>query len=70
MTLKAVDIVQDRHADRGWVVMSEAASIVKQMHNLDYDRALGELLELDDTIRATTGHLERKFSSQRTTVTA
>ena len=23
------------------------------MHVLDYDRALGELLELDDTIRAT-----------------
>lgn len=27
------------------------------MHVLDYDRALGELLELDDTIRAT---MERK----------
>lgn len=28
------------------------------MHTLDYDRALGELLELDDTIKATIEHLE------------
>jgi alkaline phosphatase len=30
------------------------------MHALDYERALGELLELDDTVRATFKHLERK----------
>lgn len=29
-----------------------------QMHVLDYDRALGELLELDDTVRATLKHLQ------------
>lgn len=28
------------------------------MHVLDYDRALGELLELDDTIKATMEHLK------------
>jgi arylsulfatase A-like enzyme len=28
------------------------------MHLLDYERALGELLELDDTIRATIAHLK------------
>lgn len=28
------------------------------MHALDYDRALGELLELDDTVRATLAKLE------------
>lgn len=28
------------------------------MHVLDYDRALGELLELDDTIQAT---MEREY---------
>ena len=38
--------------------MSEAASVDKQMHTLDYDRALGELLELDDTIKASISHLE------------
>ena len=37
--------------------MSEAASIDKQMHVLGYDRALGELLELDDTVKATISHL-------------
>ena len=29
------------------------------MHVLDYDRALGELLELDDTVKATMEYLER-----------
>jgi arylsulfatase A-like enzyme len=28
------------------------------MHVLDYERALGELLELDDTIRGTIAHLK------------
>lgn len=52
MTLKAIDILQTRSCDKGWFLMSEAASIDKMMHVLDYDRALGELLELDDTIKA------------------
>lgn len=43
--------------DAGWFLMSEAASIDKQMHTLDYDRALGELLELDDTVRASIDYL-------------
>ncbi|KAJ6120515.1 hypothetical protein N7523_004795 [Penicillium sp. IBT 18751x] len=58
MTLKAIDVLQERHDDQGWFLMSEAASIDKQMHTLDYDRALGELLELDDTVRATIEKLE------------
>ena len=58
MTLKAIDILQARSPDKGWFLMSEAASIDKQMHTLDYDRALGELLELDDTIKATLAHLD------------
>lgn len=58
MTLKAVDILHERGGDKGFFLMSEAASIDKQMHALDYDRALGDLLELDDTVRATVAHLE------------
>lgn len=61
MTLKAIDILNTRSTsdgDKGWLIMSEAASIDKQMHTLDYDRALGELLELDDTIKASISHLE------------
>jgi alkaline phosphatase len=57
MTLKAIDILHARGGEKGFFMMSEAASIDKQMHTLDYDRALGDLLELDDTIKATTAKL-------------
>lgn len=53
MTLKAIDVLHTRGGKQGFFLMSEAASIDKQMHSLDYDRALGDLLELDDTVRAT-----------------
>lgn len=53
MTVKAVEILHQRGGERGFFMMSEAASIDKQMHSLDYDRALGDLLELDDTVKAT-----------------
>lgn len=58
MTLKALEILYTRHPEDGFFLMSEAASIDKQMHLLDYDRALTELLELDDTIKATKAYLE------------
>ncbi|KAI9833678.1 MAG: hypothetical protein M1826_006769 [Phylliscum demangeonii] len=58
MTLKAIDILETRNEANGWFLMSEAASIDKQMHTLDYDRALGDLLELDDTIKATIAKLK------------
>ncbi|KAI9158731.1 Alkaline phosphatase H [Paramyrothecium foliicola] len=57
MTLKAVDILNTRGGEKGFFLMSEAASVDKQMHAMDYDRALGDLLELDDTIRATVDKL-------------
>lgn len=60
MTLKAIDILQARTKKKeGWFLMSEAANIDKMMHNFDYDRALGELLELDDTIRGSIAHLKK-----------
>ncbi|KAI0513242.1 alkaline phosphatase [Xylaria bambusicola] len=58
MTLKAIDILHKRGGDKGFFLMAEGASIDKQMHALDYDRALGDLLELDDTVRATIAHLK------------
>jgi alkaline phosphatase len=58
MTLKAIDILHERGGKKGFFLMSEAASIDKQMHSLDYDRALGDLLELDDTIGATIEKLK------------
>ena len=58
MTIKALEILHTRNPENGFFLMSEAASIDKQMHTLDYDCALGELLELDDTIKATLHYLE------------
>ncbi|KAJ2969087.1 hypothetical protein NUW58_g10072 [Xylaria curta] len=63
MTLKAVDILHKRGGNKGFFLMSEGASIDKQMHALDYDRALGDLLELDDTVRATVAHLKALTAS-------
>lgn len=71
MTIKAIDILNTRakaDGDSGFMLMSEAASIDKQMHILDYDRALGELLEFDDTIRATLQHLKDIGEDGRTLV--
>ena len=59
MTLKAIDILAKRHSKEGRFLMSEAASIDKQMHTLDYDRALGDLLELDDKVKATVVKLQQ-----------
>jgi alkaline phosphatase len=58
MTVKAVEVLHERGGKKGFFLMSEAASIDKQMHSLDYDRALGDLLELDDTVRATIEKLK------------
>ncbi|OIW30378.1 alkaline phosphatase [Coniochaeta ligniaria NRRL 30616] len=58
MTLKAIDVLHQRGGDKGFFLMSEAASIDKQMHVLDYDRALGDLLELDDAVQATIAKLK------------
>ena len=68
MTLKAIDILHERHSDEGWILMSEAASIDKQMHTLDYDRALGDLLELDDTVKATFAKLHELGNERETLV--
>ncbi|GAB7366632.1 hypothetical protein MBLNU230_g8616t1 [Neophaeotheca triangularis] len=68
MTLKAIDTLAARAGDEGWLIMSEAASIDKQMHSLDYDRALGELLELDDTIKASLARLEELGCKDETLV--
>ncbi|KAI1913592.1 hypothetical protein LOZ53_005326 [Ophidiomyces ophidiicola] len=70
MTLKAVDILHTRSnkSKDGWFLMSEAASIDKQMHSLDYDRALGELLEFDDTIKATIEKLRAMGELENTLI--
>ncbi|KAF5018712.1 hypothetical protein F66182_9296 [Fusarium sp. NRRL 66182] len=68
MTLKAIDVLSTRGKEKGFFLMSEGASIDKQMHALDYDRALGDLLEFDDTIRATVEKLEKLGILQETLI--
>ncbi|KAK0652030.1 alkaline-phosphatase-like protein [Cercophora newfieldiana] len=68
MTLKAIDVLHNRGGKKGFFLMSEAASIDKQMHALDYDRALGDLLELDDTIQATIEKLKKMGILQDTLI--
>lgn len=68
MTLKAIDVLHVRGGNKGFFLMSEAASIDKQMHSLDYDRALGDLLELDDTVSATIAKLTALGELQNTLI--
>ncbi|SGZ22116.1 BQ5605_C022g09432 [Microbotryum silenes-dioicae] len=70
MTLKALDILVTRSKvnNTGFMLMSEAASIDKQMHIADYDRALGELLELDNTVKATINHLDKLGELENTLI--
>lgn len=68
MTVKAVEILAERGGDKGFFLMSEGASIDKQMHALDYDRALGDLLELDDTITATIAKLKELGEFENTLI--
>ncbi|KAF3318252.1 hypothetical protein TWF173_008986 [Orbilia oligospora] len=74
MTLKAIDILHTRskadkrHSSQGWFLMSEAASIDKMMHLLDYDRALGDLLEFDDTIKASIEKLKELGELSKTLI--
>lgn len=68
MTLKAIDILHERGGDKGFFMMSEAASVDKQMHVLDYDRALGDLLELDDTVNATIAKLRAMGELENTLI--
>ncbi|KAJ3093950.1 hypothetical protein HDU96_001910 [Phlyctochytrium bullatum] len=51
MTLKAIEVMEKRCTD-GYYLMAEAASVDKQMHPIDFDRGLADLLELDDTVKA------------------
>ncbi len=70
MALKAIDVLHARGGSKGFIMMSEAASIDKPMHTLDYGRALGDLLELDDTVKATIERLGAMGELNQTLVIA
>ncbi|KAJ3218260.1 hypothetical protein HDU67_006233 [Dinochytrium kinnereticum] len=59
MTMKAIEVMEKRCKD-GYFLMSEAASIDKQMHPIDFDRGLADLLELDRTVQAVVDHDTKK----------
>ncbi|KAG0216766.1 hypothetical protein BGX33_012185 [Mortierella sp. NVP41] len=59
MVIKGLEVLDKRHRKEGWFMMAEAASVDKMMHPLDYDRALADLLELDNTIGKTKEWLKR-----------
>ncbi|KAH7057752.1 alkaline-phosphatase-like protein [Linnemannia elongata] len=59
MVIKGLEVLDKRYRKEGWFMMAEAASVDKMMHPLDYDRALADLLELDNTIGKTKDWLKR-----------
>ncbi|KAI8911682.1 alkaline-phosphatase-like protein [Gorgonomyces haynaldii] len=54
----------------GFYLMAEAASIDKHLHAMDYDRAVGELLELDRTVKATSEWAKKNGDNTGIIVTA
>ncbi|KAL5596883.1 uncharacterized protein BROUX77_006831 [Berkeleyomyces rouxiae] len=72
ITSKAIEIMTARSKDKGFFLMAEAASIDKQIHTLDCDRALGDLLELDDVVSRTIDQLKKLgiFEDTQIVVTA
>lgn len=52
MTMKAIEIMSNnpKCSDGFWMLV-EAATIDKEMHAMDYDRGLADLLELDRTVK-------------------
>ncbi|KAI8854226.1 alkaline-phosphatase-like protein [Chytridium lagenaria] len=59
MTMKAIEVMDKKCSD-GWFLMSEAASVDKQMHPIDFDRGLADLLELDMAVQAVVDYDEKK----------
>lgn len=55
MTLAALDVLNQN--ENGFYLMVEAAGIDKSLHPLDADRALADLIEFDNAVRAAIGWL-------------
>ncbi|KAI8374235.1 alkaline-phosphatase-like protein, partial [Radiomyces spectabilis] len=59
MTIKALETLKKRGGKDGFFLMSEAASVDKQLHVFDFPRAWAELIELDVTIQKTVEWLKK-----------
>ena len=60
MTLKALEVLKKRGGDDGFFLLSEAASVDKMVHYLDFPRAYADLIEMDMTIKKTVEWLKVK----------
>lgn len=68
MTLSALEVLHRRGGDHGFFMMSEAASVDKQLHTYDFPRAWAELIELDVTIKNTIKWLKKKGEYEDTLI--
>ncbi|KAI8394028.1 alkaline-phosphatase-like protein [Radiomyces spectabilis] len=68
MTLKALEVLKKRGGKDGFFLMSEAASVDKQLHGLDYPRAWAELIELDVTVKKTVEWLKKNGEFEDTLI--
>ncbi|KAF7720871.1 hypothetical protein EC973_005892 [Apophysomyces ossiformis] len=59
MTLKALETLKKRGGKDGFFLMSEAASVDKQLHTFDFPRAWADLIELDVTVKKTVEWLKK-----------
>ncbi|KAI8923248.1 alkaline-phosphatase-like protein [Entophlyctis helioformis] len=69
MTMTAIEVMSKKCSD-GFFLMSEAASIDKAMHPMDYDRGLADLLELDRTVGAVNTWAKKNGDNTGIIVTA
>ncbi|KAI9493876.1 alkaline-phosphatase-like protein [Zychaea mexicana] len=68
MTIKALEVLKKRGGEDGFFLMSEAASVDKQLHPLDFSRAWADLIEMDVTIGKTVEWLKKNGEYEDTLI--
>ncbi|KAG1448267.1 hypothetical protein G6F56_008993 [Rhizopus delemar] len=68
MTIAALEVLKKRGGNDGFFMMSEAASVDKQLHIFDFPRAWAELIELDVTIKNTVKWLKENGEYEDTLI--
>ncbi|KAI9276849.1 alkaline-phosphatase-like protein [Phascolomyces articulosus] len=68
MTIKALEVLKKRGGKDGFFLMSEAASVDKQLHPLDFNRAWADLIEMDVTIEKTVEWLKKNGEYEDTLI--
>lgn len=68
MTIAALEVLKRRGGKDGFFMMSEAASVDKQLHKFDFPRAWAELIEMDVTIKNTIAWLKKNGEYEDTLI--